>query len=155
MASWLTLGMLIGLRAPKKVLQSWCLHLWGGNFECFSKWFRKVMREPWGPGWHLGGWSDRALVKGIAFLWFRFVRRKLRMVFSKWFRKICRQPWGPGWHLGCSLDCALVNFKRYCNPLVSIYEEEASHVFLSGLERCCGSHGVLADTWDAHWTARS
>ena len=27
--------------------------------------------------------------------------------------------------------------------------------FLSGLERSCGSHGVLADTWDADWTARS
>ena len=27
--------------------------------------------------------------------------------------------------------------------------------FLSGLENTCGSHGVLADTWDADWTARS
>ena len=26
--------------------------------------------------------------------------------------------------------------------------------FLSGVERSSGSHGVLADTWDADWTAR-
>ena len=45
-------------------------------------------------------------------------------------------------------------FKRYCIPVVYIFEEEISHVFLVGLEKLSGSYGVLADTWDADWIAR-
>ena len=56
--------------------------------------------------------------------------------------------------------------KRYCILVVQICEEETLRVFsnwvrkntvffLSGLEKTPGSHGVLADTWDADHTARS